>query len=77
MTQIGTADLPCKVEKGDDGKPAKVTLWRPYGDDFHVETDYAFVASKLGRPVPEVAFTHEGPVRHKGVKGRHLIGVPK
>jgi len=74
---VGTADLPCKIEKGEDGKTAKVTLWRPYGDEFRVETDYAYVANIFKRPITEVQFECAGPIRHKGVKGKHLIGVPK
>jgi hypothetical protein len=81
MSQVGTHELPCKVEKGEDGKVAKVTLWRPYGDQFQIETDYAFIAAKFARPISEVQFECEGPQYRKvggqSVKGKHLVGVPK
>ena len=82
QAQVSTHDLPCKIEKGDDGKTiTKVLLWRPYGDMFQVETDYAFIAAKFGRPISEVHFEGEGPVYRKvagqNVKGKHLVGVPK
>lgn len=63
------APAPKRTRKA---KAVSTTVFKPHGEEFMLDTDFAGIAAELNLPIEDVEFTIE-----ESAEGKTLIGKPK
>ena len=70
--EVETTEAPAAPKRTRKAKPVANTVFKPHGEEFTLEGDFASIAADLNLPSEDVEFTIED-----SAEGKTLSGKPK